>query len=40
MKIFVSTALDLEVEEGAAVRAGSDIATSGVRKSSEKEIRR
>jgi hypothetical protein len=37
MKIFVSTALDLEVEEGADVRAGSDIAASMVRKSSKKE---
>jgi hypothetical protein len=36
MKIFVSTALDLEVEEDAGVRAGSDIAASRVRKSSEK----
>jgi hypothetical protein len=26
MKIFVSTALDLKVEEGAGVTAGSDIA--------------
>jgi hypothetical protein len=37
MKIFVSTALDLEVEEDAGVRAGSDIAASRVRKSSKKK---
>jgi hypothetical protein len=40
MKIFVSTALDLEVEEDAGVRAGSDIAASRVRKSSKKKFRR